>query len=140
MILQSQKVKISLLLKLCLLIWKEKRYPKELSLLYKRLRMISRRMVNTKPKKVRLLQSLDVILTWNMPGQSRAEVIKLQANVRVKNIESVVTKLLSVGDSYRQIANQLNQMGATTARGGKWHASTVSNAVKKIGEELCLNL
>ena len=48
---------------------------KELSLPYKRLRMISRRMVNTKPKKVRLLQSLDVILTWNMPGQSRQKLL-----------------------------------------------------------------
>ena len=87
-----------------------------------------------KTKSGKLISSLGCHTNMDYARSKSAEVIKLQADLRVKNIESVVTKLLSVGDSYRKIADQLNQMGATTARGGKWYASTVSNAVKRLEE------
>ena len=85
-----------------------------------------------KTKSGKLISSLGCHSNMDFARQRSAEVIKLKADTRVKDIESVIQKLLSVGDSYRQIASQLNQMGANTARGGKWHASTVSNAVKRL--------
>lgn len=44
----------------------------------------------------------------------------------------VISELKSVGlNTLADIADGLNKRGIPTARGGKWHASTVSNIFKR---------
>ena len=57
---------------------------------------------------------------------------KRYADKHAKNIMPVISELKSVGlNTLADIADGLNKRGIPTARGGKWHASTVSNIFKR---------
>lgn len=49
------------------------------------------------------------------------------------NVLSFVAVARHNGMSYRRIADLMNRIGLPTARGGAWHASTVSRVADRIG-------
>jgi DNA invertase Pin-like site-specific DNA recombinase len=61
------------------------------------------------------------------------EAIKCNANTFAKDLAPVIDRLRSQGlTSLPQLASGLNAGGFGTARGGKWHPSSVSNLLKRI--------
>ena len=56
-----------------------------------------------------------------------AAVNKARALAHAENVLPVVEQIRAGGASLRQIAAELNARGIKTARGGKWHATTVWN-------------
>jgi hypothetical protein len=54
-------------------------------------------------------------------------VNKALALIHAENVFPVVKQIRAGGASLRQIAAKLNTQGIKTARGGKWHATTVRN-------------
>ena len=46
-----------------------------------------------------------------------------------ENVLPVIEQIRAEGASLRQIATELNARGIKTARGGKWHATTVRNTI-----------
>ena len=56
-----------------------------------------------------------------------AAVNKARALAYAQNVLPVVEQIRVEGASLRQIAVDLNVRGIKTARGGKWHATTVRN-------------
>jgi len=79
-----------------------------------------------------------VKLGWSIPERASeqrqaarkgAAVNKARARAHAENVLPVVEKIRAGGASLRQVAAELNARGIKTARGGKWHATTVRNAV-----------
>lgn len=79
-----------------------------------------------------------VKLGWSIPGRTSeqryaarkgAAVNKAQALAHAENVLPVIEQIRSGGASLRQIAAELNVRGVKTARGGKWHATTVRNII-----------
>lgn len=77
-----------------------------------------------------------VKLGWSIPERASeqrqaarkgAAANKARALAHAKNVLPVVEQIRSGGASLRQIAAELNARGIKTARGGKWHATTVRN-------------
>ena len=56
---------------------------------------------------------------------------RTEATNFAKNVLSTVLQFRDSGDTLPIIADKLNTMGVKTRRGGKWHASTVSNILKR---------
>jgi DNA invertase Pin-like site-specific DNA recombinase len=54
-----------------------------------------------------------------------------QADAFAARMKTTVKRMVDAGMSYRAIAAELNQNGTKTARGGDWHAMTVSNLVAR---------
>ena len=52
---------------------------------------------------------------------------KAKARDHAANVLPVIEQIRAGGVSLRQIAAELNARGIKTARGGKWHATTVRN-------------
>ena len=60
------------------------------------------------------------------------EVQKRQADVFSASIVPIIEEIRRAGvSSLRDIAISLNARGVKTARGGRWHAATVSNVLKR---------
>ena len=59
------------------------------------------------------------------------EIIKKKAINFARKILPVIKDQLGQGKSIRQVADYLNVEGYLTARGGQWHASSVSNILKR---------
>ena len=60
------------------------------------------------------------------------EAIKRRADERASKLAGVVKEIQDAGaTSLREIADELNRRSITTARGGKWHASTVRNLISR---------
>ena len=60
-------------------------------------------------------------------NQVRHDAIKALADKKAKEVKPMIKHYRNEGLSYRKIADSFNGAGITTARGGKWHASTVAN-------------
>ena len=61
------------------------------------------------------------------------EAIKRGADERASKLVGVVKEIQDAGaTSLREIADELNRRSITTARGGKWHASSVRNLLARI--------
>ena len=61
------------------------------------------------------------------------EAIKRGADERASQLAGVVKEIQDAGaTSLREIAEELNRRSITTARGGKWHASSVKNLLERI--------
>jgi DNA invertase Pin-like site-specific DNA recombinase len=61
-----------------------------------------------------------------------AASIKLIADQHAANVAPIVREMQRAGaKTLRQIADALNARGITTARGGKWYATTVSNLIAR---------
>lgn len=75
-------------------------------------------------------------LGWSIPERASeqrqaarkgAAVNKARALAHAENVLPVIEQIRAGGASLRQIAAELNARGINTARGGKWHATTVRN-------------
>ena len=63
---------------------------------------------------------------------SASTAVKTIADNFATKIGPTVYKRLKAGESYREIAQELNELGVPTARGGNWHASSVRNIAKRL--------
>ena len=77
-----------------------------------------------------------VKLGWSIPERASeqrqaarkgAAVNRARALAHAENVLPVIEQIRAGGASLRQIAAELNARGIKTARGGKWHATTVRN-------------
>ena len=80
-----------------------------------------------------------VALGWSMPGRveeqrqaARKGALRNAkiANQHAGNVLPVIQQIAAGGASLHQTAVELNARGVKTARGGKWHATTVRNMVE----------
>jgi len=87
-----------------------------------------------------------VKLGWSIPERAAeqhqaakkgAAVNKVRALTHAENVLPVIEQVRAGGASLRQIAEELNARGIKTARGGKWHATTVRNALNRGKLLLC---
>lgn len=86
-------------------------------------------------------------LGWSIPERASeqrqaarkgAAVNKVRAQVHAENVLPMIEQIRAGGASLRQIAAELNARGIKTARGGKWHATTVRNILMvESGAEVC---
>jgi DNA invertase Pin-like site-specific DNA recombinase len=59
--------------------------------------------------------------------------LKRKADNRAKDIMPIITAIQADGmNTYRAIADALNERGIMTARGGQWYATTVKNMVERL--------
>jgi DNA invertase Pin-like site-specific DNA recombinase len=66
--------------------------------------------------------------------RTAAKAIKANADRHAANVLPIIREIQRAGaTSLRAIAEALNARGVTTARGGKWHAMTVSNVLARNG-------
>ena len=63
---------------------------------------------------------------------SASTAVKTIADNFATKIAPTVSALSRGGESYREIAQKLNDLGVPTARGGNWHASSVRNIAKRL--------
>lgn len=57
--------------------------------------------------------------------------VQTKADAFAERLKPTVKRMVDAGMSYRQMAEELNNNGTKTARGGEWHAMTVSNLVAR---------
>lgn len=62
----------------------------------------------------------------------RNEVVKANAQRRAERVAGVIIPLRDAGKSLREIAAELDKVGAPTARGGSWSAAQVMRALERI--------
>ena len=55
-----------------------------------------------------------------------------QADKRAEKVWPAIRDRRAAGATYQAIANELNSLGVTTARGGKWHPTTVKNIEQRM--------
>lgn len=60
------------------------------------------------------------------------KVSAMQADLRATKIGPTIIDRRAAGATYQAIADELNALGVTTARGGKWHPTTVKNAEARL--------
>ena len=81
-----------------------------------------------------------VALRWSMPERkeeqrraSRKGAAKNAKNacMHAANVLPIIRQIAAGGASLRKIADELNDRGITTARGGLWYASTVRNIMAR---------
>ena len=59
------------------------------------------------------------------------EAARQQADRHAQKVLDTIQPLREAGRTLQQIADTLNKTGVTTARGGKWHPTTVKNALAR---------
>ena len=59
------------------------------------------------------------------------EAARALANTHAAKVMDTVRPLKEAGRTLQQIADTLNKTGVTTARGGKWHPTTVKNVLAR---------
>lgn len=57
--------------------------------------------------------------------------VQSKADAFAERLRPTVQRMVSCGMSYREMAAELNATGTKTARGGEWHAMTVSNLIAR---------
>ncbi len=68
---------------------------------------------------------------------ARRSSLKRKADSRAKDIMPIITAIQQDGmNTYRAIADALNERGIMTARGGQWYATTVKNMIERIENSL----
>jgi len=68
------------------------------------------------------------------PGLSGSQVIMRRAELHAAAYASTIEELRSAGFvSRRALADELNQRGIPTARGGRWHYTTVVRMLTRLG-------
>nr|WP_111298133.1 recombinase family protein [Paracoccus saliphilus] len=79
-------------------------------------------------------------LGWSIPkrqeeqrkaSQRGVEAVSRAADAHAQNLLPVVRQIADGGASLNQIAAELNRRGISTARGGKWYATTVRNLLAR---------
>jgi len=64
--------------------------------------------------------------------QARHDAVKALAVSNANRVAPIIMDQKKAGKTYRDIADQLNVMLVPTARGGKWHNTTVRNYHKML--------
>ena len=64
-------------------------------------------------------------------ANKRHEVLKAQADANARKVLDTILAHRSANRTYAEIAEELNRLAVPTARGGKWHNSTVQNYAKR---------
>lgn len=81
-----------------------------------------------------------VALGWSMPerrdeqrqaSRRGAAQNAQKADRHAANVLPVILQIATTGASLRRIKDELNARGIKTSRGGKWHATTVRNALNR---------
>jgi len=65
-------------------------------------------------------------------NQSRHEAVRKLADANAKRVMPIIVDSRKLGKSLREIAKVLNDLEVKTAKGGRWHQSTVHNYEKRI--------
>ena len=65
-------------------------------------------------------------------NQSRHEAVKKLADANAKRVMPIIVDSRKLGKSFRDIAKVLNDLEVKTAKGGRWHPSTVHNYANRI--------
>ena len=60
-------------------------------------------------------------------AEARHAAVKATADGNAAHVSKAIKSHRSAGATYREIADHLNQLKVTTARGGAWYATTVRN-------------
>ena len=60
-------------------------------------------------------------------AEARHAAVKATADGNAARVSKAIKSHRSAGATYREIAEHLNQLKVTTARGGAWYATTVRN-------------
>ena len=69
----------------------------------------------------------------NKGNTAAVDTIKATADAAANKLASTITAIRAEGhSSLHQIADQLNERGIKTQRGGKWYATSVRNLVRRI--------
>jgi hypothetical protein len=67
-------------------------------------------------------------------GKFGALAGKRAADARARALASTLRQLMAAGfDSQRELAGELNRRGIPTARGGRWHRTTVVRMLRRAG-------
>jgi Recombinase len=67
-----------------------------------------------------------------MARRSAVAVIKAEADRHAANVVPIIREAQRAGaESPRDVADALNARGIATARGGKWHATSVKNLLER---------
>ena len=64
-------------------------------------------------------------------ANNRHEVLKAQADAHARKVLDTIIAHRNANRTYAEIAEELNRLAVPTARGGKWHNSTVQNYAKR---------
>lgn len=64
-------------------------------------------------------------------ANKRHQVLKDQADDQARKVLDTILAHRHANRTYAQIAEELNRLAVPTARGGKWHNSTVQNYAKR---------
>ena len=64
-------------------------------------------------------------------ANNRHEVLKAQADAHARKVLDTIVAHRNANRTYAEIAEELNRLAVPTARGGKWHNSTVQNYAKR---------
>jgi ribosomal protein S19E (S16A) len=68
------------------------------------------------------------------PGLLGSQVIKRRAELHAATYASIIQELRSAGFvSRRAVADELNRRAVPTARGGRWHYTTVGRMLTRLG-------
>ena len=68
----------------------------------------------------------------NVAREGAVEAVKAEADRFAANVLPIIREAQKAGAStLRQIADALNARGIPTARGGQWHAKSVSNILER---------
>jgi DNA invertase Pin-like site-specific DNA recombinase len=65
--------------------------------------------------------------------EAAREAMTRIATDKAKSVAPMLKAFRSQGQTMAQVAQSMNEQGIPTARGGKWHASTVCNALARAG-------
>lgn len=65
-------------------------------------------------------------------GEKAAIALQDKADAFAERLKPTIQRMLGKGMTYRQMADELNDLGVKTSRGGNWYASTVGNVVARI--------
>tara|TARA_B100000963_G_scaffold337550_1_gene333648 strand:+ start:362 stop:1009 length:648 start_codon:yes stop_codon:yes gene_type:complete len=64
-------------------------------------------------------------------ANKKHKVLKAQADAHARKVLDTIIAHRNANRTYAQIAEELNRLAVPTARGGKWHNSTVQNYAKR---------
>ena len=67
-------------------------------------------------------------------AEARHAAVKREADQNALRVSKIILQSREGGQTYRAIADHLNQLNVATARGGKWHSSTVKNYHLRVTE------
>ena len=65
-------------------------------------------------------------------GVKAVAALQGKADEFAQRLKPTIQRMIDQGMTYRQMAEELNDLGVKTARGGNWYASTVGNIVARI--------